>query len=1325
MNNHARIDAFVASLRAQAAQAQAAQKKKDAEALIAEQYPRSAAGGSSSRKPQNTTAMPKFSLASQEAFLQYAGFNKPAPAKSTASIKATQEPSQLSSPSVTSREDREAPVGPVKVRLPQPPQITGHANLQSRQNLQRNAAEEKSAVIHNILAKESQPHTVQNGDVGLAGSRWASTGPVALRTPSVTAAPPSPVLQPNTLTTKGRTVLRENNVKVTRGRGEVTRGTVRLVKNDPQKDKYFTIELEVDDKPVLKQQILDDDTFTCESTVITYRARKVEDGSAPAPTTTWSIKFQMPYQAWSFYNPVASNPNARNRHKQPDTNTATQPNTDPAAVAPNQPPIPIEQSNALRASNLNRGSIQVPKAREYSSLNIPEHPSAINASFQPGSASQQSISAVGCDARSTAASAGSGAMSLSNTSLIQEDAVAPSSSQRNTSSEWPLIQPTADYSSAGLLDRYQPGGSHRISSQAWSEMTEVAGFEPLVSLSHDEPESDPMHSWLQALLNMDDTKFIQSTFEYFEKKPEGPFLHQLSTIVAKENIPPTSRLTGQEILSSHKYQEAAECLVGGHLCNSETFAMMPDVITIHYTTEKARKVLKKAVAHREGQNMTEHDVAPQPSPDFKQPDSGLSISQHSSKPVMVQELEQPQTTNTVGDSKGDASRITYFPAYLLNLRQNASRFRSELVSGEVVDYVVRQQSEVKPINPANILSSQQVQLRPLNPANIIGTTRNGLPIVAGRDQLPRQSARGNAGGPDFKPTTSVGAWQAYSVAESGDPSEPSHTAPTTSEHPNYSLTPTPAQKSSVQKTPSSNGPGSPTSVKIEPVMSPPKPANTAQIQETDMALWGALLTIVRGNKQDPCRIRALSSPKPQTPLASSRGSRHIPTNSECDRLAKTFEGLDLSKELKEELATSKTQPVAASDAHVDAVEPLSKDQAPSTSSLAMYEKIKESLKSPLLSSSRPKSTASITPVQSVANTVKSDTGSLPPTPTLAIVKAVPTQEVKAENPTAVPMSPIVQTTAVPSSVPAKSFHPEPAVKIENSQIDFPSAHPPFPAKAGPAPATAEVEPKNGIKTEFERTQATVSITAQPTTPIPKTKTPKSPDVVAPAPRVPEKALPFLENVTNKDLKGVPGLKASKWASEPVAQAPAPRARPTPMTTATPIIPIYPQYSYPYAPQQPFGDVFASPPPVHATITAPALQTILIPDPLRPGLYTEVTGIPRDQVAPFGMQPMPPTMMTPPRKQENVPYSQHPLPVSSFGPRAEMSNGHKSPESSGSDVNFNTGNTPFTPSRGRGASVISPQHRTALSPVRQGENVQAKLQSRLNTSLAGRSPNGHA
>ena len=1289
MSKHARIDALVAKLRAEATKADAEHQasQKEADALVTGPRQQSAASARASKRPQAPTNMPKYSLASSDAFLAYAGFNKPPPAKPAPSRTPQLQP-RLSSPIVTSKEIHEAPVGPAKAHPPLAFQSALPTNLPAQQNIQRNAAEAKSTAIHNILAKENQPHTMQNGDVGLAGSRWANTGPVAERTPSTTAAPPCPVLQANTLATYGRTVLRENQVKVTHDCHKDIRGVVRLVKNNPQKDRYLTIELDVEDKSILKQEILDEDFFSCESTLLTYRSKRVEGGSAPAPPVTWCIKFQMPYQAWTFYNAVASNPNARNRLKQPDDNTPFQSGTSSAADTHNQQPMPVEESDAA------------PKVREPVSLVAPENIRATNAVLQPGHANRFPKSAVDADTRSTAASAGSGPMSISDSSLdLRQEAVGPSNShQRIPSSEWPLIQPIADSSSAGFLDSYQPGGSYRISSQALSEMNEIAGFGSLVSLHEPEPEiePEPIHPWIQALLNMDDTHLIQTTFDHFEESPEGPFLHQLSNMVAKENVPPAFRLTGGEILSSPKYQEASESLVGSRLCLSETFSMMPDIVTIHYTSEKAKKVLKKAVAHRESRNMTEHGVASQILPDFDKPENGLSLSQYRADPVTVQALEQPNITDTVSKLKADGPRVTYSTEKLLSLRQSASSIRHGDISREVVGHAIQQPGGVKPINPANI----------------IGTTKNGIPIVAGRDQLARQSARSSLGGPYFKPTTTVGGWQAYSVAESGDPAERSRNARPVNERPSSQPVAASTQKPMVQNTPSASNFGVSMPAETKSVVSPAEPANHSQTQETDKALWGALLTTVRD-----IRIQALSNTKPQTPLVSSRGSGHVPTNSECDRLAKTFEGLNLSKEPKEETSAPNSQPVAATDIAIGTTQSPSKDLPPPASSLTMSEEIEESLESPLALFSRPMSSASTTLSNCVANTVKSDIDWVTPTLTLA---ATNTAEVKTENSAAFPVSPIAQGPAIPSSTP--SFPLERSVKIESPNANLSSIDPPVAKKREAAPLRFEVQPENESKIDLTVIDELANLNLEVTAPTPMKDNANTPETVLPAPQISESAQPFLQNITNKDLKGVPGLKASRWANEPVAQAPVPGARPAPITTFNPIIPLPVHPSYANASPQPFGNAFASPPSIHAPIVLPALQTVLIADPMRPGHFMEVTGLPKDQVA----QPVfPPTtiprMMSPPAKQGNVQYFQR-TPPANFAPRPDMYHGHKSTGSSGSDLNFNSSSTPFSPSRGRGASAISPQQRTALSPVRQGENVQAKLQSRLNSSLAGRSPN---
>jgi hypothetical protein len=1240
--------------------------------------------------------MPKFAPAGQDAFLAHAGLNKPAQLKPAPPVGATLEPSLLSSPSVTSREGHRAPLVPPKVRPPQPAKIAESAVIQAQPQVQRNVAEEKNITPRSDLAsKENQPQTLQNGEIGLSGSRWASTGPVTFvtRTPSVIAAPPSPKLLSNTLATSGRTVLRENMVKVTKGRDVVTRGIARLVKNNPE-DRYFTIELEIEGKLVLDKEVLDNDHLRYNSTIVTYRAERVNDGSAPMPSTTWSIKFQMPYQAASFYNLIICNLTTRNN--QPQSKACPQPSTNPATAACNRATSPVEKLDAVKSSDLVYDQIQQPNIPETSPLTALEHPLAFDIN---GQVNQQHTSAFGGGLQNIAAStAESGLASISESCPISEpETVIHSRSQRIPSSDWPF-QPISDPFAAGLLDRYQPGGGHRISSQAFTDMTEVAGFEPLISFDNDELEPRP--PWVQQFLDLDDTELVQTTFDYFQKLPEGSFLDQLSNIVDKDNVPPASQLTGAEILSSQNYQEAAENLVGGRLCHSETFAQLPDMVSIHYTTEKARKILKKAVALHESQSVNTNLVTCQSSQVIKQDWNEDGDSQYHNQTANSDRLEQSSMTKTSVNLKANASRITYSAKDLLGLQKHAAEFNIDMVSREVA----------RLIKPAELTTA--LEFRPINPANVVGPTRNSFPIVAGR---------GNLAGPDFKPTTTVGAWQAYSAAESGvEPSIPNETqqdVPTLNERRKSQANPISIQQEAVLRASSSNNSKTSAPVKNEPVLSSGKPADPSQAQGTDMVLWGALLTSVKSKKQDPSRIRALSnSAKPQTPQVSSRGSRHVPTNSDCDRLAKTFEGLNLSHEPKEQPSTPKPQLMAASDVYKTYSQPYVNDQPrpASASSLAMTEEIKEALKSPLslLSCPSPKTT---TP-----QPIKSDvSASIPPTPTLTSAKSMSTLEVKTETSRTAQVSTEVHPT--PVLAPMNPSRLEPRIKVESPGIAISSANA-LPGELEPAPPTPELE-SNSVNNPPK-----VPTPENAQDPALKVKTENlTTKIAAPAPQIPEKALPLLENITNKDLKGAPGLSASKWASGSADQEFISKAQPSggcppsmlPMTAFAPILPIYNPYNHTYTPQLAIGNVLASPPPITPTIasTSPTLQTVLVPDPFRPGRFMEVTGIPASKLP----TPMP-SMMSPPRKQENNPYALQNSPASNFAPRPDMYHGHKSNDSSGSDLNLMPGGSPFQPSRGRGDSAGTPQSRTALSPVRQGEDVQAKLQSRLNTSLAGRSPN---
>lgn len=882
----------------------------------------------------------------------------------------------------------------------------------------------------------------------------------------------------------------------------------------------------------------------------------------------------MPKHTVSFYRPVA---NVRNWDLAPDIKDLVQSITGSAASGQIQQPISVEQSTAPRA------------ARE------------------------QLDSPLDCDFLSTRASAGSGPMSISGDSETLDENVGPSGCPRQpASSEWPMAQPITDRISVVLPGRQQSEGDYKISTRAWIETEEVADVEPFISFGHDNPE--PRNPSFETLLNMEDTELIQSAFDHFENKPDGPFLDQLSTMVAKENGPPASHLTGEEVLSLVKYQEAAESLVGAYLCQSVALAKMLDMLTTQYTSEKARKVLEKAVAYREGQNMTQHDVASQPSPGAEQSESGPSILQSRAGPDMVQDSKLTKVAPSVDNAKGSASRISYSPAYLLSLRQNAARVNAELISC--------------------------------------------FPNSANRGELSRQSDYDDAGTSAVNRTTFIGACQGYSVTESGDQAEILRKLPTRSTDPTHQFEPASAQKPAVQKSIWSNDLGPATAVKTESLMTSPK-LTISQTQETNMTLWDAILNAPKDAKQDPSRIRAYSKSKQQSLLTAGRDIGYVPTNSDCDRLASTLEGLALRKESNSEPSTLKVQPVPVSDASIGSQKHPSLYRPPSTSSLAKYEKIKESLTSPLQLVSRPNSTLSSTPVPSVTGTAKSDTGSIPPSQNLAAVEAASTQDLNVKNP------PILQqlqkgVTAVPPQHPASNSYSKPSVNFlspkaylptghpQAPEVALPSSHPQLSAQPSPASPTTEVQSKSVLKAESERKQVSDPISTQ---------------------------IPNLETIDNKDLKDVRGLRASRWASGPVDHSPSAIE----LSPDSPfIIPVHPQHHH----GQLHGNVYRSPSPLH--------------NPMAP-------------------------MMSIARNQENVPYSQQIPPVPNVGLRR----GHKRNDSIATGLNFSSSSSPFTATRGRGPSAISPQVRTALSPVRQDENVQGNLQSRPpgpNSSLTGRRPN---
>jgi hypothetical protein len=152
-------------------------------------------------------------------------------------------------------------------------------------------ADEKSAVIHNILDKESRPQTLPESAVGLASSRWASPGAVDVGEPQAQAKPLPPVPKANTRATKGGTVDTREEAKISRDGCEPIRGIALLLENKSPEGTYFTLQLDVNGKTVLREDILDVDYFGCKNTVITYRPQRYANGTTLLPSNTWQMDF--------------------------------------------------------------------------------------------------------------------------------------------------------------------------------------------------------------------------------------------------------------------------------------------------------------------------------------------------------------------------------------------------------------------------------------------------------------------------------------------------------------------------------------------------------------------------------------------------------------------------------------------------------------------------------------------------------------------------------------------------------------------------------------------------------------------------------------------------------------------------------------------------------------------------------------------------------------------------------------------------------------------------------------------------------------------------
>jgi hypothetical protein len=702
----------------------------------------------------------------------------------------------------------------------------------------------------------------------------------------------------------------------------------------------------------------------------------------------------------------------------------------------------------------------------------------------------------------------------------------------------------------------------RISSTSFQDMMILSGTEKLIDFSDDDDKTeskpaaaglDIKSSVLWDLVQLIDEPFLDTIINGIQ----GSFLEQLFSKVVEENGPSSTAMTNSQILQSPDYLRVSLQLVGISMKASPTFLKMPEELRAAYIENSTPRVLAKVLAQRDDPQVgsptgEREDV--QGTPETEQINGtsheGVQLHQQAPPQSTIPDAEEHGTTQAISNNLKQAradSRIIYSAQDLLNLRKNAIPLSRERLSKEVKHLA-------RPLSPVQLPSGK-----------IVGTTRSGRPLVAGRDEIPK------------KIISSAKDWNTFASADVTTAAQASTDATASALDFGRAVPDTKAVSNEVSEN------GAP--VGAEPI---------SRAQTEDPALWGAILGSIKDEKPNH-QANDVSNPiLPKNPQHLLRGIRHQPTNSECDRLAKTFEGLRLESA---EIEQHSNAP-ASEESHK-----TSQDASPA---------------------------------------LKGDL------------------EIK----TAILQPPVIAPLVLSS--PVGDVSKAVADSISNTEL-----------KDTPALATSETTSKKDLK------------------------------------GIP--VLAVLETASNKDLKGAPGLSSSRWAS---ASAATPVFTPKPYKAVPleqPQVPAYNRFQQPmqapnYYPQppptpSPFApsiDSIMSTPMLGGRVIGPVLQTVMTVDSL--GQMVPVTGIPV-------------------RQENYYPPPPPPMAQTSFPARSDMYQRHFSNESSESDNFFRPDAPAFKPSpRGRtDRKVVSPT-RPPLSPVRHNENIQAKIQSRLNSSLNGRSPN---
>ena len=799
------------------------------------------------------------------------------------------------------------------------------------------------------------------------------------------------------------------------------------------------------------------------------------------------------------------------------------------------------------------------------------------------------------------------------------------------------------------------------------------------------------------LCKKDDNEEIRGILAKLNNRPKGTFLQQVSAKVIANGGPPANELSREDLLSlppwSKLYSLAAQNIVSDFLSGSEIFKELPDLVSLMWMADMSSKVLALAIDdnHRTDTTMiTDH------SDDSLTADNnhGTNISMTTSQTQRAEATDHDHhcdanMTSNLGHNASAINHKHYTTIMTADLSHTALAIDHDRGTDTIM--TIDQGQDTLPLTTEHYPDALVIN----------GAGQDGLASDVGNSTVAR-----NLPSQDDQPECFEGPRivilieelielrqyacevngklidDVYLMKNQTDPSIAKVTKPAFSSINGSSNTSANAIRGSIFPQISQN------------VTSR---WQTVARQQTDMDKWESILNNDRKPKSKSTQNIA-DEAEASISASMPRVYGHVPTNSDCDRLAQKLEGWHMNlntndQQLRMKLAVSETpdqvQNIASAPIHVEIVppaRPLSYASRASTStSQSMTDKLTTALKSPLTISPRLKTTveATNTRLQEIEGQMNS----------VGIKTEAPATLDRCDLPAEQSRASAVQTMAV---------------LIEKGQTKTATeAFMPTPRLGAAAISTAGRAAADG---------ATLGHVAA------DSLDQNSDDVLSPNTRA------AIENFRNG-----PGLSASRWASDENEFAnPQQSFGQSTAGSSRRLNPAHAPVFQPTLPpiQSHFNLTEAQPNSVPLPTMAsrpmaspqsgyvPLMATIITRDPYI-GELREVEGMVKAGSVP-ALPHVPVPLEGSFRNQENIPMQPIPpggfynSPLPNFPPRPDHA--RYSSESSDSGGLFKPGiaSNPLSPQGLRGNGRIP------LSPVQNRANdIQSELQSRINSSLAGR------